>query len=350
MFTTADNFVVQIHRPLEEPAALARRRVQPGRRHRAQAGHPRLRLMARRRPSVARGPCGGRPRAGRGPHPAGRPHLRAAARRRPRPWPTSCPAATACWPAPAAPPRRSPSSTRRSRSTWLAADGDAGRAGQSVVGTVSGPLASILTAERTALNFLGHLSGIATLTRRFVDAAAEGGPARIWDTRKTTPGLRAPREGGGARRRRRQPPRQPLGLGDAQGQPPRRCWASPTAVAAARATWPGRTVHVECGTLDQVRRGPRGRRRRPAARQHDARRGRRRASAWPTAGRPTTAAAARCSSAAVASPSRPSPPTRPPASTCSRTSQITSSAPVLDIGLDIRTMAAYRFDPSSPGS
>ncbi len=54
---------------------------------------------------------------------------------------------------------------------------------------LSGDLRAILAAERTALNFLGHLSGIATLTRRFVDAVANTG-ARIVDTRKTLPGWR----------------------------------------------------------------------------------------------------------------------------------------------------------------
>jgi nicotinate-nucleotide pyrophosphorylase (carboxylating) len=53
----------------------------------------------------------------------------------------------------------------------------------------SGPAASLLVAERTALNFLGHLSGIATMTARFVEAVAGTG-AHILDTRKTTPGLR----------------------------------------------------------------------------------------------------------------------------------------------------------------
>jgi nicotinate-nucleotide pyrophosphorylase (carboxylating) len=53
----------------------------------------------------------------------------------------------------------------------------------------SGPAAALLVAERTALNFLGHLSGIATLTGRFVEAV-EGTGAHILDTRKTTPGLR----------------------------------------------------------------------------------------------------------------------------------------------------------------
>ncbi len=53
----------------------------------------------------------------------------------------------------------------------------------------AGPARALLVAERTALNFLGHLSGIATLTARFVEAV-EGTGARILDTRKTTPGLR----------------------------------------------------------------------------------------------------------------------------------------------------------------
>ncbi|MFB6241098.1 MAG: carboxylating nicotinate-nucleotide diphosphorylase [Gemmatimonadota bacterium] len=52
-----------------------------------------------------------------------------------------------------------------------------------------GPLAPILTGERTALNFLAHLSGVATLTRRFVEAVAHTG-CRVTDTRKTTPGWR----------------------------------------------------------------------------------------------------------------------------------------------------------------
>ncbi|HSR47829.1 MAG TPA: carboxylating nicotinate-nucleotide diphosphorylase [Anaerolineales bacterium] len=70
---------------------------------------------------------------------------------------------------------------------------------------VSGPARAILTAERTALNFLGRMSGIATLTRHYVDAVA-GTKARILDTRKTAPGLRAfdkiaVERGGGANHR-----------------------------------------------------------------------------------------------------------------------------------------------------
>jgi nicotinate-nucleotide pyrophosphorylase (carboxylating) len=72
---------------------------------------------------------------------------------------------------------------------------------KSVIATIAGPLRALLVAERTALNFLQRLSGIATLTRRHVDAVA-GTRAQIFDTRKTTPGWRlmekyAVRTGGG---------------------------------------------------------------------------------------------------------------------------------------------------------
>ncbi len=130
---------------------------------------------------------------------------------------------------------------------WSAVDGERVSAGQRL-GRVTGPLAPVLTAERTALNLLGHLSGIATLTRAFVDAAA---PLRVWDTRKTTPGLRALEKAavraGGARNHRgnlsdwvmfKDNHLTALGITEA--------------VASARDTWPGRTVHVECDRLDQV--------------------------------------------------------------------------------------------------
>jgi nicotinate-nucleotide pyrophosphorylase (carboxylating) len=71
----------------------------------------------------------------------------------------------------------------------MAGDGVAVSAGDRVVRVV-GPGRAILTGERVALNFLQHLSGIATATRRFVDATAGTG-TRILDTRKTTPGWRA---------------------------------------------------------------------------------------------------------------------------------------------------------------
>ncbi len=71
----------------------------------------------------------------------------------------------------------------------LASDGEMVQAGQ-VIAHLQGKARSILSAERTALNFLGRLSGIATLTAR-CSQAVEGTRARILDTRKTTPGLRA---------------------------------------------------------------------------------------------------------------------------------------------------------------
>src|SRR5438270_391417 len=68
-------------------------------------------------------------------------------------------------------------------------DGAVVRPGQ-VLLTATGPVRDLLTAERTALNLLTHLSGVATLTRLWTDAVAGTG-ARIRDTRKTLPGLRA---------------------------------------------------------------------------------------------------------------------------------------------------------------
>lgn len=72
---------------------------------------------------------------------------------------------------------------------FSARDGDAIKAGQKVL-AVTGPTAALLTAERTALNFLQRLSGVATQSRRFADAV-RGTDVRIVDTRKTTPGYRA---------------------------------------------------------------------------------------------------------------------------------------------------------------
>jgi nicotinate-nucleotide pyrophosphorylase (carboxylating) len=72
---------------------------------------------------------------------------------------------------------------------WLGEDGDSLEPG-TVIAQLAGPAGAILGAERTALNFLGRLSGIASLTRRYVDAVAGTG-AGVAHTRKTTPGLRA---------------------------------------------------------------------------------------------------------------------------------------------------------------
>ena len=88
--------------------------------------------------------------------------------------------------------------------TALIEDGTPLQSGD-VAATVSGPLPALLIGERTALNFLTHLSGVATLTRAFVDAVA-GTDAKILDTRKTLPGYRllqkyAVRAGGGTNHR-----------------------------------------------------------------------------------------------------------------------------------------------------
>lgn len=72
----------------------------------------------------------------------------------------------------------------------LLGDGDAVDAGAALA-TLTGPAVSILLGERVALNFMQRLTGVSTLTRRFVDALPEGSTTRITDTRKTTPGLRA---------------------------------------------------------------------------------------------------------------------------------------------------------------
>lgn len=87
---------------------------------------------------------------------------------------------------------------------YLVRDGDVATKNV-VLAKIAGPARAILTGERTALNFLAHLSGIATLTRQFVERLT-GTQARIRDTRKTTPGLRllekyAVRMGGGTNHR-----------------------------------------------------------------------------------------------------------------------------------------------------
>jgi nicotinate-nucleotide pyrophosphorylase (carboxylating) len=92
----------------------------------------------------------------------------------------------------------------RTRVRMKVADGDPVQP-DAVVATVRGPAAALLAGERTALNFLQHLSGIATVTQAFV-AAGEGAKLRVTDTRKTTPGLRAlekyaVRVGGGSNHR-----------------------------------------------------------------------------------------------------------------------------------------------------
>ncbi|MGA8744934.1 MAG: carboxylating nicotinate-nucleotide diphosphorylase [Solirubrobacterales bacterium] len=119
------------------------------------------------------------------------------------------------------------------------------------VAVASGSARALLAAERTALNFLGHLSGIATLTARYVDAIAGTG-ARILDTRKTTPGLRelekaAVAAGGGHNHR--------MGLYDAiliKENHIALAGGLARAVHAARASRPDLAIEVECRNLDEV--------------------------------------------------------------------------------------------------
>lgn len=127
------------------------------------------------------------------------------------------------------------------RIDWAKTDGDR-LVGGDVIGLARGPLATLLTAERTALNFLSALSGIATNASRWIEIAA--GRVVVWDTRKTTPGYRslqkaAVRAGGAANHRGNLSDWLMIKdnhlFGTSIGE----------AVAAARRRWPGRTVEVE---------------------------------------------------------------------------------------------------------
>ena len=133
--------------------------------------------------------------------------------------------------------------------TMVRADGPV-TAGESVLAS-TGPVRTLLTAERSALNLLCHLSGVATLTRSWVDAVA-GTAAAIRDTRKTTPSLRflekyAVRVGGGVNHR--------MGLSDAALVKDNHVVAAggvAKAFEAVRREFPGLDVEVECDTVDQV--------------------------------------------------------------------------------------------------
>ena len=184
--------------------------------------------------------------------------------------------------------------------------------GPTAVARLEGPARAILTGERTALNLLGRLSGVATLTARYVDAVAGTG-ATILDTRKTTPGLRAlekyaVRCGGGTNHR--------AGLYDAIllkenhlriaggiGAP--RSPRSATATACRSRSRPRRSTRSR-EALD-------GRRRPDPARQHERRRGR--------GGRSSSSPAACRSRPRAGSRSRPCAPTPRPASTSSRSAR-----------------------------
>jgi nicotinate-nucleotide pyrophosphorylase (carboxylating) len=132
----------------------------------------------------------------------------------------------------------------------LRRDGDRIEAGEEVL-RIAGPLREMLGAERTLLNFLTHLSGVATATRAWVDAVAGTGCA-VRDTRKTLPGLRqlekyAVRCGGGVNHR--------MGLGDAALVKDNHVAAAggvAAAIAAVRRVAPDLPLEVECDTLEQV--------------------------------------------------------------------------------------------------
>jgi len=134
--------------------------------------------------------------------------------------------------------------------TLHASDGDHNPAG-TLVAELDGDAAEILLAERTALNFLQHLSGIATLTARYV-AAVSGTQARILDTRKTTPTLRALEKaavaaGGGVNHR--------FGLFDMVLIKENHIAAAggvAAAIQAARAMYPELPMDVECRTRAEV--------------------------------------------------------------------------------------------------
>jgi nicotinate-nucleotide pyrophosphorylase (carboxylating) len=133
----------------------------------------------------------------------------------------------------------------------LVQDGTSVNAGD-VLMTVRGDTRAILLAERTALNFLGHLSGIATLTRTWVDAIS-GTQCEIRDTRKTTPGMRllekyAVRMGGGTNHR--------MSLSDAALIKDNHIAAAggvSEAFSKVRAQFPNSEIEIEVDTLDQLR-------------------------------------------------------------------------------------------------
>ncbi|MEI6373484.1 MAG: carboxylating nicotinate-nucleotide diphosphorylase [Actinomycetes bacterium] len=132
----------------------------------------------------------------------------------------------------------------------VASDGDRVAAGE-VLLSVTGRTRDLLTAERTALNLLCHLSGVATATAKWAEAL-EGTETRVRDTRKTTPGLRAlekyaVRCGGGVNHR--------MSLSDAALVKDNHVVAAggvAEAFAAVRQMWPGLLVEVEVDSLEQL--------------------------------------------------------------------------------------------------
>ncbi|WOJ98396.1 carboxylating nicotinate-nucleotide diphosphorylase [Congregibacter brevis] len=133
---------------------------------------------------------------------------------------------------------------------WSVADGDALTTGQILL-TLEGPARGLLTAERTALNFLQTLSGTATRCREYADKV-EGTGVRLLDTRKTLPGLRAAQKYavrcGGCYNHR-------IGLYDAfliKENHILACGGIPAAVLRARESAPGKPVEVEVESMDEL--------------------------------------------------------------------------------------------------
>jgi nicotinate-nucleotide pyrophosphorylase (carboxylating) len=132
--------------------------------------------------------------------------------------------------------------------TLHVADGES-VAAETMLATLEGPARALLAGERTALNLIQHLSGVATLTRRYVDAVAGTG-AKILDTRKTIPGLRALQKyavrcGGGQNHR--------MGLYDAvmiKDNHIAIAGGVRAAIEAARTS--GKKIQIECDTLEQL--------------------------------------------------------------------------------------------------
>jgi hypothetical protein len=244
----------------------------------------------------------------------GRPHRRAGARGRGTAHFALRARRPGCWPGGTAPPRPSASVDPEMTWTGTATDGRRVAAGDTVV-EVTGPLRPILTAERTALNFLGHLSGIATLTAQFVTAAHARNPSV---PRSSTPAR--PRPGLRPSRRR---PCGPAAAPTTGPACPRPCWSRTT-------TWPGLTITdavpgpASCGragwsrssatALDQVAEaaGPGPTRR--AARQHGPR------ARWsrPSRGARRTRPGPPDRGVGRGDPGQRSAPTRPPGPTGSR--------------------------------
>ncbi len=143
--------------------------------------------------------------------------------------------------------------SRKVRVIWDKAEGEGILDGDRVC-RIEGPAGAILTGERTALNFLQCLSGIATVARRYA-AAVEGTPARVLDTRKTLPGLRlaqkyAVRCGGCANHR--------MGLYDAVLLKENHIVAAgsvSSAVSRARRSHPGLKIEVEVESLEELEQG-----------------------------------------------------------------------------------------------